>query len=305
MDKPQARMPRLVCLGHSSVDAIYGVPAIPSTPMKVLASSYREAGGGMASNASVAAARLGAGVEYWGRVGDDASGSQILAWLEAEGVDTQHVRRIPGARSPRTAVLVDAAGERLICGYNDPALDDDPSWLPVESLADCGAVLADVRWRIGATRVLDAARSLNVPSVLDADIAPVESLLDLCARCDYAIFSHGGLERASGVPDPGAGLRRMRAMGRGLVGVTLGEDGFLWLEDGAERRAPGQRVSVVDTLAAGDVFHAAFALGIAERKPVAEAARFANAAAALKCTRPGGRSGAPTRREVEALLSRP
>ena len=293
---------RLVCLGHSSVDTIYRVPAIPSRPMKVLATSYTEAGGGMASNASVAAARLGAQVEYWGRIGDDASGAQIVAWLDAEGVKTDNVRRVAGARSPRTAVLVDDSGERLICGYNDPALDDEPSWLPVDSLAGCGALLADVRWRAGAARALDAARALGVPSVLDADIAPVESLRDLCARCDYAIFSHGGLERASGVPDPIAGLRRIARLVRGFAGVTLGEDGFLWLEEGRERRASAPRVAVVDTLAAGDVFHAAFALGIAEQKPVAEAARFANAAAALKCTSPGGRNGAPTRTEVESLL---
>src|SRR6266536_414447 len=113
---------RLVCLGHSSIDTIYRVGAIPTTPSKVLATGYTEAGGGMASNASVAASRLGAEVEYWGRVGDDASGRQIIAWLEAECVRTQTVRRIAGARSPRTAVLIDDQGERLICTYNDPAL---------------------------------------------------------------------------------------------------------------------------------------------------------------------------------------
>jgi sulfofructose kinase len=287
------------------VDTIYGVAAIPARPMKVLAGSYAEAGGGMASNASVAAARLGADVEYWGRVGDDASGAQILAWLGDEAVKTHNVRRIPGARSPRTAVLVDDSGERLICGYNDPALDDDPSWLPLASLAGCDALLADVRWRAGAARALDAAREAGVPSILDADIAPVESLRDLCVRCDYAIFSHGGLEKASGVPNPAEGLRRMANVVRGLAGVTLGENGFMWLEEGRERYAAAPQVTVVDTLAAGDVFHAAFALAIAERKSVAEAARFANAAAALKCTRSGGRNGAPTRNEVEALLNRP
>jgi sulfofructose kinase len=299
----QGSMLRIICLGHSSVDTIYGVAAIPATPTKVLASSYTEAGGGMAANASVAAARLGAEVEYWGRVGEDGLGVQIVAWLDAEGVSTRNVRRIPGARSPRTAVLVDDSGERLICGYNDPALDDDPSWLPVASLAGCGALLADVRWRAGAARALDVAREAGVPSILDADIAPVESLHDLCARCDYAIFSQGGLAAASGASDPGDGLRRMAQISRGLVGVTLGEDGFLWLETDGEKRAAAPQVTVVDTLAAGDVFHAAFTLGIAERKSVAEAARFANAAAALKCTRPGGRLGAPTRREVEALLT--
>jgi sulfofructose kinase len=294
-------MIRLICLGHASVDTIYTVAAIPTTPIKTLATSYTEAGGGMAANASVAAARLGAEVEYWGRVGNDAFGAQIVAWLDAEGVDTRRVRRVAGARSPRTAVLVDDTGERLICGYNDPALDADPSWLPLASLGHCSALLADVRWRAGAAHALDAARGAGVPTILDADIAPVETLRDLCGRCDYAIFSQGGLKAASDAVDPVDGLRRIAAIARGLVGVTLGAEGFMWLEDGHERRVAAPRVRVVDTLAAGDVFHAAFALAIAERKSVEEAAMFANAAAALKCTRPGGRNGAPNRNEVEAL----
>jgi sulfofructose kinase len=295
-------MTRLVCVGHSTIDTIYRVAAIPAQPTKVLANGYREAGGGMAANASAAAARLGAEVEYWGRVGDDASGERIVAWLDAEGVRTSGVRRIAGARSPRTAVLVDDRGERLICTYNDPALDDDPSWLPVASLVGCGAVLADVRWPTGAALVFEAAHAARVPTVLDADVAPVAALRDLCTRCDYAVFSQPGLSAASGAANAGEGLRRMQEIARGVVGVTLGADGFLWLEADRERQAAPPRVAVVDTLAAGDVFHAAFALAIGEGAAVAAAAAFANAAAALKCTRFGGRDGAPTRPEVDALL---
>jgi len=62
-------------------------------------------------------------------------------------------------------------------------------------------------------------------------------------------------------------------------------------------------VSAVDTLAAGDVWHGALALRLGEGMDVANAARFANAAAALKCTRPGGRRGAPTRKELADLLA--
>jgi sulfofructose kinase len=145
-------------------------------------------------------------------------------------------------------------------------------------------VLADVRWAAGAAFVFDAARAARILTVLDADVGPVAALRDLCARCDYAIFSQPGLNVASGAGSPGEGLRRMQQITRGVVSVTLGADGFLWLE------------------AAGDVFHAAFALAIGEGAAIAAAAAFANAAAALKCTRFGGRDGAPTRPEVEALL---
>jgi len=80
-----------------------------------------------------------------------------------------------------------------------------------------------------------------------------------------------------------------------------------WIEAGERqgvRHLPAFAVPVVDTLAAGDVFHGAFALELARGKAAADALRFAAAAAAIKCTRPGGRGGSPSRDEVEKFLSK-
>ena len=89
-------MVRILCLGHAAHDLVYRVPAIPSRPIKVVATEFYECGGGMAANAAVAAARLGADVQYWGRVADDALGQRILEDLAAEGVDVGRARRVPG-----------------------------------------------------------------------------------------------------------------------------------------------------------------------------------------------------------------
>ena len=242
-------MARIICLGMSALDAIYRVPAIPSTPVKVLASAFTECGGGMPANASVAVARLGGKAAYWGRVGADEVGARIVAELAAEGVDTSSVRRLRGALSSSDAILVDPNGERLICAYTDPALDPDPSWLPLASVARFDAVLADVRWPAGAARLLEAATAAGLPAVFDGDVGPPETLIDLARRATHVAFS-----------------------------------------------PPGQ-------LAAGDVWLGAFALGLGERMDIPAAARFANAAAALKCIRVGGRRGAPTRQEVSDLLA--
>jgi sugar/nucleoside kinase (ribokinase family) len=91
---------------------------------------------------------------------------------------------------------------------------------------------------------------------------------------------------------------------RGVVGVTLGAEGLLWLEGDREHRAAAPRVSAIDTLAAGDVFHGAFALAIGEGNTVVGAARFANAAAALKCTRLGAASvRRPARKSTNCYAS--
>jgi sulfofructose kinase len=66
---------------------------------------------------------------------------------------------------------------------------------------------------------------------------------------------------------------------------------------------PAPAITAVDTLAAGDVWHGAFAVALGEGQDIEAGARFANAAAAIKCTRIGGRQGAPSRAEVEALLA--
>ena len=288
----------------AALDAIYRVPAIPATPTKVLATGFTECGGGMAASASVAIARLGGEACYWGRVGNDALGNRILQQLAAEGVNIAGARRISNCVSPSAAILVADDGERLVCVYDDPQLDPDASWLPLEQVASCDAVLVDVRWPEGAAALLDAARELSIPAVFDGDVGPPSELVDLACRATHAIFSEPGLAKATGASTPGEGLALLSRSVPGIVGVTLGAEGFLWREANRERRVPAPRIVAVDTLAAGDVWHGAFTLALAEGLDVAAAGGFANAAAAIKCSRAGGRLGAPTRAEVEALLAR-
>ena len=78
---------------------------------------------------------------------------------------------------------------------------------------------------------------------------------------------------------------------------------MLFVEDGTIAHLPAFAVEAVDTLGAGDVWHGAFALGLAEGQGERAAIRFASAAAAIKCTRFGGRAGAPQRTEIEAFLA--
>ena len=257
----------------------------------------------MAANASVAVAPLGGSAAYWGRIGDDDVGTRIVADLRAEGVDTSAVRRVPGATSSSDAILVGSNGERLICAYSDSALDPDPAWLPLTSVAQVDVVLADVRWPAGAARLFAAASAARIPAVFDGDVGPPDALLDLARCATHVAFSQPGLIQAAGIDAVGKALERVAAATAAIVGVTLGEDGFLWRDGAAERRVPAPRVAAVDTLAAGDVWHGAFALGLGEGMDIPKAAQFANAAAALKCTRVGGRRGAPTRQEVDAILS--
>ena len=90
---------RIVCVGHAALDRVFTVDAWPTGSAKIVASRFDESGGGMAANAAVAAARLGAQVAFWGPTGDDATADVIEAQLSGEGVDVDNLRRLPGLRS--------------------------------------------------------------------------------------------------------------------------------------------------------------------------------------------------------------
>ena len=293
---------KVLCVGVAVLDNIFAVEQISQEPTKVFAGDFRLTGGGPAANGAVTVARLGGSATLWARVGDDAVGRIIVDELAECGVDVRLVRRIPGGRSGVSSILVDGQGDRAITAFADRTLEPDPSWLPLSAIRDHDAVLCDVRWPAASQAVLQAARHEGVSTVLDADLTSDDAVERLIGLADYSIFSAPALRRLSGMSDPEAGLRAAQARTSGVVGVTLGDEGFAWLEKDHVHTCPAFPVEALDTLAAGDVFHGAFALAVAERLPLKEASRFAAAAAALKCTRWGGRAGIPTRAELDAFL---
>ncbi|ELY4517996.1 ribokinase [Cronobacter muytjensii] len=296
-------MVHIACVGIAVQDRIYTLDALPHEGGKYVAQHYREVGGGPAATAAVAAARLGAQVDFIGRVGDDATGGQLLAELASFGVNTAQVRQVAGARSSQSAILVDAAGERVIVNYPSPDLSDDAAWLGAIDFSQYDAVLADVRWHDGALRALTQARRAGVMTLLDADVTP-QDIRPLVALSDHAAFSAPGLARLAPGVGPEDGLKMTKTLTNGQVYVTLGKEGCLWLEENATlRHQPGFTVEVMDTTGAGDVFHGALAVMLAQRASPQEAVRFASAAAALKCTRPGGRAGIPDCDQTRSFLS--
>jgi sulfofructose kinase len=296
---------KVICVGHSALDRVFTVDAWPQASAKVRANSLVEVGGGMAANAAVAVARLGGEACFWGPVGEDGVADVMKAQLQAAGVDVRGLRRCAGLTSSTSAILIDARGERLIVSYRGTALEAPADWLPLDQIGSAGALLADVRWPQGALAALRAARRAGIPSVIDADTAEPATLRSLAGEAEYAVFSESGLACFAGAGDTEGGLRRALALGARLAAMTQGERGVFWIEAGEPeglRHLPAFAVPVVDTLAAGDVFHGAFALELARGKLPAVALRVAAAAAAIKCTRPGGRSGSPSRDEVERFL---
>ena len=214
----------VICLGCAFWDTIFKVDRIPGRGTKILPEKAVQSASGMATAAAVTVARLGAPVELWARVGDDMTGESFLRDLETEGVGTGSVRRIQGARTAFSTILVDADGERLVVPYTDPSLDDDPRWLPLDKVEGAGAVLVDMRWRKGAIAVLAEARRHGVPSVIDADIAPPDTLRELTALGDHVLFSEPALMSLVPTAFPEDALLQIaQSLPAEILGVTLGE----------------------------------------------------------------------------------
>lgn len=298
---PASGMTRILTVGVAVIDIVMSVDEMPRMAEKYRARDAAIVGGGGAANAAVAVARLGGEAMVAARLGRDPIGDMIVAGLEAEGVDCTLVRRLEQGRSSFSSIFVDRAGERQIVNFRDMKLSFDADWLERNFPRDIGAALADTRWPQGAAVAMAEARRLGVPGILDAE-APVREAGEALGLASHIAFSAQGLRDFAGIDDLGAGLRAARAETGAWVCVTDGPNGVSYVGSGGEGHVPATPVDVVDTLGAGDVWHGAFALALGEGRAEPEAVAFANAAATLKCTRFGGRSGTPDREETERFM---
>ena len=299
----EGRAPAVVCVGLSAWDLTWEVGTLPAGGAKVRATDFRDGGGGMAANAAVAVARLGGQARFWGRAGDDVVGRAMRDELAALGVDVAAFRLFQHARSSVSGIVVDEAGERSIVNFRGAGLPDDPSWLPLDTVRQAAAVLADPRWPDGAEAAFVAARAARVPTVLDGDVADPTVFDRLLPHVDCAVFSESGLADYARGADPVAQLQHALRAGCRLAAVTLGERGLWWSAGKATRHLPAYAIDVVDTTGAGDAFHGALALALGAGLEIADGLRFSAAVAALKCTRPGGRAGIPALAAVLGFLN--
>jgi sulfofructose kinase len=299
-------MPHILCAGIAVLDEVFHVREFPLPDTKAEATAFVAVGGGNAANAAVAIARLGARVAFAGPIGgpagEDAIGDRVVEALVAEGIDCSGCVRLAGVGTPISAILLNAQGERTIANHRDKRLDVVTPADPDRLVAAIDVLLVDNRYPAFVTPICHAARRRGLAVVIDADKATVETD-PLFALGTHVVFSGDCLRRTTGVDDLAAGLTRMAQFTDAFLATTNGPQPVLWREEEAIRVMPVFEMAAIDTLAAGDVFHGAFALTLAEGRGIAEAMRFAAAAAGLKCTRFGGATGAPQRHEVDALLA--
>jgi sulfofructose kinase len=272
-------MTAVVCVGLATLDTVFHVPHAPDIGGRVVATDLVTGGGGPAATAAVTIARLGVDVAFVGAVGDDDVGHAIREELEAEGVDVSELAVVPGARSPRSSILVDRrTADRAIVHYagNVPPLELSPrarelcraaEWVHVDH-AGYQAVPRDARISVDGGNPMPG---LDLEGI--ALYAPTEAAL---------LAAYGDPERAL-------------EAGAELVVATRGAHGCTaYRADGLVLVSEGFEVEAVSALGAGDVFHGALLARIVRGDDLPDALRAANLAAALSCLALDARSAIPT-----------
>jgi ribokinase len=304
-----ARSARIVVVGSSNTDMVVRVSSLPRPGETVIGGDFFTARGGKGANQAVAAARAGGSVALIACLGDDAIGDETLAGLAAEGIAVDAVRRMAGTRSGVALIVVDERGENSIAvapGAN--------ALLAPEQVASCAELLSprDVlltQLETPLESVLAAARAANGATArVILNPAPARDLPDeLLSLVSVLTPNEAEAARIAGVPvDDHHGLEdaatALLRRGVGAVVITLGAAGAYVATTEHRETIPGYRVEARDTTGAGDVFNGALAVALADRVPLGEAVRFANAAAAISVTRDGAQPAAPRRAEILQLI---
>jgi ribokinase len=291
-------------VGSLNEDVLVAVGRLPGRGETVIGRTTTLAPGGKGANQAAAAARLGAAVRMVGRVGDDPAGDRQLAALAAAGVDTGGVHRTPGVPTGTATIPVeDGTAENLIVVVPGANAELTPADADVDAVRDAAVVLLQLEVPVETiTAAAAAARGTVVLTPAPPQPLPAALLdrVDVLVPNEHELVQLAGQGAAERTPAELAALAR--SLGRAAV-VTLGARGALLVPGSGEPLLqPPPPVTAVDTPGAGDCFCGALGGALAGGAPLAEAVRWAVAAAALSTTGLGARGAQPDAVAVRAVL---
>lgn len=257
--------------------------------------------GGQTATALATCAACGLATSYAGAIGSDTEGGVMRRELERRGVDLSRAVTRDAANHWAHILVDDTDGARVVVWGRDDrlALEDDE--IPADLIRSARLLHVDDVDLRAAVRAARIAREAGVPVTSDIDRLDEQSE-ELLRTVTIPIFAEHIPELVTGVRDPERALRLLRSRHARTLCVTLGAEGAMALEGDRIVYAPGFSVRAVDTTGAGDVFRGGFIYGFLIGWPLERILQFANAAAAVSCTRLGAMNGVPSLQEIEALI---
>jgi len=283
-----------VIVGSANIDQVFRVTTIPAPGETVLSHGSSIALGGKGQNQAVAAARAGASTAFIAALGDDAFGRSVRDGLAEDGIDSTGVRTAT-APTGTALIAVDGSGENTIIVESGANALLELTDTDARTIAAAAVLVLQLEVPLETvTAAARIARAAGTRVLLNA--APIQELPEeLLANVDILVVNeHEGAFLARG--GDVAGLAP-------VVIVTLGAAGAVAYEGGRETATvPAPRVSAVDATGAGDTFCGALAARLAEGAMLADALRFAVAAASLSVQSHGAVPSIPTRARIDGTL---
>jgi ribokinase len=303
-------MGRVFVAGSINMDVVATADRHPRIGETVAGAALLYFPGGKGANQAVAAAKLGAPTTLIGRLGKDAFGDQLKAFLAAQGIDLSFVQATAGAHTG-TAVITSANADNTIVvipGANALVSAADVA-APVLAKGDIAVSQFEIPLATIAA-FFQRARAAGATTILNPAPA-IECGTDLLDLVDILILNETELgsvarTRLRDTDDPARFLDAARSLLFGknrIICVTLGKRGVLALIDGEPSIIAGRTVEAVDTTGAGDCFVGAVAAQLAGGQSIRDALDYANAAASICVQRMGAAPSMPTAAEVSALIS--
>ncbi len=286
---------RIGVVGSNMVDLVTYTARMPEAGETLEAQSFAMGHGGKGANQAVAAAKLGADVLLVSRVGDDLFGGNTIRNFQELGIDTRHVRAVPGTPSGVAPIFVDPSGENrilIVKGANDHLLPADVD-AAAEDLRRCGLILLQLEIPLETIyHVIDWAAREGIEVLLNPAPATPGLALDRILPATFLVPNQTELAILTGQPTATRAEAESAArllVGRGLkaVIVTLGGDGALLVQGERTVHVPAIPVTPADTTGAGDAFIGAFAQAYAATRDIEASMRQGARYAADSITRPG------------------
>lgn len=242
-------------------------------------------------------------------MGADDIGERVRRQLASDRIDTQPIEAIADSTTGVALIFVNAEGENVI-GINagaNAAVTPDYLARYQQKVIDADALLMQLESPLET--VIAAARlAKQHQTQVILNPAPARELPDeLLGMIDMITPNETEAQRLTGIAvdndaDAARAAQALHDKGIATVIITLGSRGVWLSENGNGKLVPGFKVQAVDTIAAGDTFNGALVTALLEGKVMADAVRFAHAAAAIAVTRPGAQPSVPWREEIDAFL---
>lgn len=290
----------VLVIGRSCVDYIALIDRFPAENQKVPLKFRLIEGGGQGGTASCCISKLGGHVAYVGKLGDDEEGRFCLKRLKDFGVATKYIEIVNNGKTPVAYAFVNAiSGERTIF-Y-------EPNELPKIKLnqtmrnlfTKSDVILLDPEVTYLGYEIKRIAHS-NTKIVYDGERWR-EGITDIMDTADYFIPSSDFLvadELNFGDIPLGQKMLQLDERIHGQLIVTCGQDGAYYVSEDRLYHVPALKIKAVDTIGAGDNFHAAFALALAKGFDLQRCVKFSVGVASLSCREYGGRNGIPDIKEA-------